>query len=44
MYDIEVFGVNYLGDPHNYPFKIYPMIINNQKDPYGRQKFRSMSI
>ena len=44
MYDIEVFGVNYLGDPHNYPFKIYPMIINNQKDPYGRQKFREMIV
>lgn len=23
-YDVHVLGVNYFGDPHNYPYKVYP--------------------
>lgn len=38
-YDITVFGINYWGDPHSFPYKIYPAGINSQHDPYGRQKF-----
>jgi glycosyltransferase involved in cell wall biosynthesis len=37
-YDIDIFGINYWGDPHNYPFRIWPASTNQQKDPYGRQK------
>jgi len=42
MYDIQVFGVNYMGQPHNFPFHIYPMILNNEKDPYGRKYFENL--
>jgi glycosyltransferase involved in cell wall biosynthesis len=42
MYDIQVFGVNYMGLPHNFPFNIYPMILNNEKDPYGRKYFETL--
>ena len=41
-YEIQCFGVNYMGNPHNFPFHIYPMILNNERDPYGRQKFKEM--
>lgn len=41
-YDIDVLGINYWGDPHNYPFRIWPTGINNEKDPYGRTKSFSM--
>ena len=37
-YEISVLGINYYGDPHDFPYKIYPAGINNQKDLYGRQK------
>lgn len=36
-YDISVLGVNYWGDPHNYPFPIWPVGVGS-RDPYGRQK------
>jgi len=36
-YDISVLGVNYWGDPHPYPFPIWPVGIGS-KDPYGRQR------
>lgn len=35
-FDIGVLGINYWGDPHEYPFPIWPMAINNHGDPYGR--------
>jgi len=36
-YDIVVAGINYWGFPHNHPFPIYPVGINNNNDPYGRE-------
>jgi len=38
-YDINVFGINYWGDPHNFPYNVWPAGTNNQRDPYGREKF-----
>lgn len=38
MYDIHVLGINYYGDPHDLPYKIYPAIFNEENDVYGRQK------
>ena len=37
-YDIDVFGINYWGDPHQFPYRIWPAGTNNEHDPYGRQK------
>jgi len=39
-YDVDVLGINYWGDPHDYPFRIWPMAINGQRDPYGRQRLQ----
>lgn len=39
-YDVDILGINYWGDPHEYPFKIWPMAINGQRDPYGRQRLQ----
>lgn len=36
-YDIKVLGVNMWGDPHPYPFPIWPIGIGSN-DPYGRQR------
>lgn len=41
-YDVSVFGVNYMGVPHPYPFQIYPMLPNPQGDPYGREKIQQV--
>jgi len=41
-FDIEILGINYWGDPHNFPYRIWPTGTNNQKDPYGRQKVLNM--
>ena len=41
-YDIDVFGINYWGDPHNFPYRVWPAGTNKDKDPYGRQKAVSM--
>lgn len=42
-YEIEVLGINYYGDPHNFPFKIWPVAIGDPKnDPYGRTKVFNM--
>lgn len=41
-YDIDVFGINYWGDPHNLPYRIWPAGTNGEKDPYGRQKAVNM--
>lgn len=30
-WDIHVLGVNYCGDPHEYPYKIYPAMVNSIK-------------
>lgn len=37
-YDIDVLGINYWGDPHNFPFRIWPIGVNADRDPYGRKK------
>jgi len=39
-YQVDILGINYWGDPHNYPFPIWPMAVNGQKDPYGRQRLQ----
>ena len=36
-YEINVFGVNYWGEPHDYPYSIWPTGINSDNDPYGRK-------
>ena len=41
-YDVEVLGINYWGDPHPYPYRIWPTAINPENDPYGRQKVVNM--
>lgn len=41
-YDIDVLGINYWGDPHDFPYRIWPTGTNQQKDPYGRQKVLNM--
>jgi len=42
LYDINVLGINYWGDPHEYPFKIWPVGTNSENDPYGRKKIFNM--
>lgn len=39
-YQVDILGINYWGDPHDYPFRIWPMAVNNQRDPYGRQRLQ----
>jgi len=39
-YEVDILGINYWGDPHNYPFRIWPMAVNGQRDPYGRQRLQ----
>jgi glycosyltransferase involved in cell wall biosynthesis len=41
-YDIDILGINYWGDPHNFPYRIWPTGTNAEKDPYGRQKVTNM--
>ena len=41
-YQIDVLGINYWGDPHNFPYRIWPTGTNQQRDPYGRKKVCSM--
>lgn len=36
-YDITILGVNAHGDPHPYPFPIWPIGVGSN-DPYGRQR------
>jgi len=37
-YEIVMLGINYWGDPHDYPFKIYPAGISHTGDIYGLGK------
>jgi len=37
-YDISVLGINYWGEPHDFPIPTWPVGINNEKDPYGRKQ------
>lgn len=41
-YDIDILGINYWGDPHGLPYRIWPTGTNAEKDPYGRKKSFSM--
>jgi len=41
-YQIDVLGINYWGDPHPFPFRIWPTGTNADKDPYGRKKICNM--
>jgi glycosyltransferase involved in cell wall biosynthesis len=41
-YQIDVLGINYWGDPHDFPYRIWPTGTNQEKDPYGRQKVMNM--
>jgi glycosyltransferase involved in cell wall biosynthesis len=37
-YDISVIAINYFGDPHELPYKLFPAAYNKQGDIYGRQR------
>jgi len=44
LYDITVIGINHAGQPHDYPYKIYPAINvlsddSKYKNPFGLQLF-----
>ena len=39
-YEVDILGINYWGDPHSYPFKIWPMAVNGHRDPYGRERLQ----
>lgn len=41
-YEIDILGINYWGDPHNFPYRIWPVGTNAQQDPYGRKKICNM--
>jgi len=41
-YDVDILGINYWGDPHEFPFRIWPTGTNAEKDPYGRKKIFGM--
>ena len=41
-YDVDILGINYWGDPHNFPFRIWPTGVNGERDPYGRKKVFNM--
>lgn len=41
-YAIDILGINYWGDPHGYPFRVWPTGTNQERDPYGRKKVFGM--
>jgi glycosyltransferase involved in cell wall biosynthesis len=41
-YNIDILGINYWGDPHNFPYRIWPTGTNSERDPYGRKKIANM--
>jgi len=41
-YEIDILGINFHGDPHSFPYRIWPTATNSQRDPYGRQKVLNM--
>lgn len=41
-YSIDILGINYWGDPHEFPFRIWPVGFNGENDPYGRKKAFNM--
>lgn len=44
--DVAFFGINYLGDPHGTPFRVWPACVGNSmdRDPYGRMRFTQMAL
>jgi D-inositol-3-phosphate glycosyltransferase len=42
LYDVDILGINYWGEPHNFPFRIWPVGTNSENDPYGRKKVFNM--
>lgn len=34
-HEVVLYGINYQGDPHDYPFKIYPGAAHNPNDRFG---------
>jgi len=41
-YQIDILGINYWGDPHPFPYRIWPTGTNAERDPYGRKKVCGM--
>lgn len=41
-YEIDILGINYWGDPHIFPYRIFPVGTNSERDPYGRKKIFNM--
>lgn len=41
-YDVHCLGINYLGDPHQWPYPIYPCHDYNGGDPYGTYRLPKM--
>jgi len=41
-YQIDILGINYWGNPHPFPYRIWPTGTNAEHDPYGRKKICSM--
>lgn len=41
-YDVIVLGVNYRGDPHQYPYPIYPCTAYRSDDVYGFSRLQSL--
>jgi D-inositol-3-phosphate glycosyltransferase len=41
-YEIDILGINYWGDPHEFPYRIWPTGTNSERDPYGRKKVCGM--
>jgi len=41
-YGIDILGINYWGDPHAFPYRIWPTGTNPDRDPYGRKKVCNM--
>ena len=42
QHEVVCFGINYLGDPHDYPFKIYPAAAHNPQDRFGIGRIQSV--
>jgi D-inositol-3-phosphate glycosyltransferase len=41
-YDVHCLGINYIGDPHDWPYKIYPCHDYHGGDPFGTYRLPKM--
>lgn len=43
-HDVSVLGINYYGDPHNYPYAIYPCVnpLDRSQIPWGEQRLAKL--